>query len=150
MNNILKIPAIIESFIEAKIHTQISLLPCVYGDFEKMQIGFRWDPVQQKTLITDNTGSWQESWYVIAQNGLGDPFFVDFNAENYPVYTAIHGIGGWKALKVSDSIYKFIEILDKINSADLTFPCSLDFLNDVADLKNDFWIEVNESCQEVE
>lgn len=149
MNNILKIPAIIESFIEAKMHTQIPLLPCVYEDFEKMQIGYRWDSAQ-KTLITNNTGSWQESWYVIAQNALGDPFFVDFNAENYPVYTAIHGIGRWKALKVSDSIYNFIEILDKINSVHLTFPCSLDFLNDIVDLQNDFWIEVNESCQEVE
>lgn len=104
MNNILKIPAIIESFIEAKMHTQIPLLPCVYEDFEKMQIGYRWDSAQ-KTLITNNTGSWKESWYVIAQNALGDPFFVDFDAENYPVYTAIHGIGRWKALKVSDSIY---------------------------------------------
>lgn len=149
MNNILKIPAIIESFIEAKMHTQIPLLPCVYEDFEKMQIGYRWDSAQ-KTLITNNTGSWQESWYVIAKNALGDPFFVDFNAENYPVYTAIHGIGRWKALKVSDSIYNFIEILDKINSVHLTFPCSLDFLNDIVDLQNDFWIEVNESCQEVE
>lgn len=149
MNNILKIPAIIESFIEAKMHTQIPLLPCVYEDFEKMQIGYRWDSAQ-KTLITNNTGSWKESWYVIAQNDLGDPFFVDFDAENYPVYTAIHGIGRWKALKVSDSIYNFIEILDKINSVHLTFPCSLDFLNDIVDLQNDFWIEVNESCQEVE
>lgn len=149
MNNIRKMPTVIEGFIEAKIHTQIPLLPCVYEDFEKMQIGYHWDSAQ-KTLITNNTGSWQESWYVIAQNALGDPFFVDFNAENYPVYTAIHGIDRWKALKVSDSIYNFIEILDKINSVHLTFPCSLDFLNDVVDLQNDFWIEVNESCQEVE
>lgn len=36
MNHILKIPADIKSFIEAKICTQIPLLPCIYGDFEKM------------------------------------------------------------------------------------------------------------------
>ena len=87
---------------------------------------------------------------MIAQNELRDPFFVDFHTENYPVYTAIHGTGGWKALKVSDSIYRFVEILNKINSVDLTFPCTLDFLSDMVDLKSEFWIEVNENCQEVE
>lgn len=150
MNHILKIPFVIEKFIEAKICTQVPLLPCTYGDFEKMQMGYRWYPVQNRTLITKHNGSWQESWYVIAQNELGDPFFVDFNIENYPVYTAIHGTGGWKALKVSDSIYRFVEILNKINSVDLTFPCTLDFLSDMVDLKSEFWIEVNENCQEVE
>ncbi len=150
MNNIPQIPSVIESFIEMKIHTQVPLLPCVYGDFDKMQMGYRWNPIQNCTLITKHTGSWQESWYVIAQNELGDPFFVDFKEENYPVYTATHGTRGWKALKVSDSICQFTEILNKINSEDLTFPCSLDFLSDVVDLESEFWIEVNENCQEVE
>lgn len=150
MHNMLKIPSVIENFIKMKIHTKIPLLPCIYEDFEKMQIGYRWNPVQQCTLITNNTGSWQENWYVIAQNELGDPFFVDFTTENYPVYTAIHGRGGWKAFKVSDSICQFTEILNKINNTELTFPCSLNFLNDIIDLKSEFWIEVNESCQEVE
>lgn len=53
-------------------------------------------------------------------------------------------------MKVSDSIYRFVEILNKINSVDLTFPCTLDFLSDMVDLKSEFWIEVNENCQEVE
>lgn len=53
-------------------------------------------------------------------------------------------------MKVSDSIYRFVEILNKINSVDLTFPCALDFLSDMVDLKSEFWIEVNENCQEVE
>ena len=117
---------------------------------KKCKMGCRWYPVKNCTLTTKHNGSWQESWYVIAQNEWGDPFFVDFNIENYPVYTAIHGTGGWKALKVSDSIYRFVEILNKINSVDLTFPCALDFLRDMVDLKSEFWIEVNENCQEVE
>jgi hypothetical protein len=150
MNNILKIPPVVEDFIKAKIYTRVPLLPCVYGDFESMQIGYRWDPVQQRTLITDDIGSWQENWYVIAQNELGDPFFTDFTTENYPVYTAIHGRGVWKPLKVSDNICQFAEVLNKINSTNLNFPCSLDFLNDIVDLKSDFWCEVNESCKEVE
>lgn len=87
MNHIPKIPFVIEKFIEAKICTQVPLLPCIYGDFEKMQMGYRWNPVQNRTLITKHNGSWQESWYVIAQNELGDPFFVDFHIENYPVYS---------------------------------------------------------------
>ncbi len=60
MNHILKLPAIIDCFIKSRICTQIPLLPCIYGDFEKMQVGYRWDTVQQKTLITNNTGSWRE------------------------------------------------------------------------------------------
>ncbi|WP_261791375.1 hypothetical protein [Fusobacterium necrophorum] len=82
MHNMLKIPSVIENFIKMKIHTKIPLLPCIYEDFEKMQIGYRWNPVQQCTLITNNIGSWQENWYIIAQNELGDPFFVDFTTEN--------------------------------------------------------------------
>lgn len=146
----IKVPLDIEHFIESKIHTQVPLLPCVYGEFEKMQLGYRWDPVRQCTLITNHAGSWQENWYVIAQNELGDPFFVDFKTEEHVVYTAIHGRGGWKALKVSDSIRQFTEILHLLNRMDLTFPCSLDFLDDLVDLKSEFWMEVNESCQEVE
>ena len=105
-------------------------------------------PFSKKTLITNDTGSWKESWFVIAQNELGDPFFVDLKEENSPVYTAIHGTGEWKVLKVSDSICQFTEILNEINSVDLTLSCSLDFLNDLVDLKSEFWLEVNENCQE--
>lgn len=68
----------------------------------------------------------------------------------YPVYTAIHGRGDWKPLKVSDNICQFAEVLNKINSTNLNFPCSLGFLNDIVDLKSGFWCEVNESCKEAE
>ena len=151
MNYHTKIPPIIDRFINAKIVcNQIPLLPCVYGDFEKMQMGYRWNPVQQCSLVTDKPGGWKESWYVIAQNVFGDPFFVDFNIENYPVYTATHGKGIWTEIKVTESIIQFIEILTTINEVDITFPCSLEFLSGMIDLDNEFWTEVSEACQEDE
>lgn len=53
-------------------------------------------------------------------------------------------------MKVSDSIYRFMEILNKISSVDLTFPVLWIFLSDMVDLNSEFWFEVNENCQEVE
>ena len=61
----------------------------------------------------------------------------------------------FKRLKVwqkwKDKI-RILSILNKneINSVDLTFPCSLNFLNDIVDLKSEFWLEVNENYQEIE
>lgn len=52
MNHILKIPPVIESFIKMKIYTQVPLLPCIYGGFEKMQDGL--SLVSCQKLYTDN------------------------------------------------------------------------------------------------
>ena len=52
MNHIPKIPFVIEKFIEAKICTQVPLLPCIYGGFEKMQDGL--SLVSCPKLYTDN------------------------------------------------------------------------------------------------
>lgn len=147
----IKLPAIIEDFIAEKIITNVPLLPCVYDDFEKMQLGYRINPLTQKTLIdNDTTTGWQAHWYVIAQNELGDPFFVDLAIKNYPVYTAVHGRGGWKAIEVSENLKTFKEVLNRINQEALTFPCNLNFLGERIDLESEFWFEVNESCQEVD
>ena len=45
-----------------------------------------------------------------------------------------------------------LSILNKneINSVGLTFPYSLNFFNDIVDLKSEFSLEVNENCQESE
>lgn len=147
----IELPPIVKKFIDEKvICMEIPLLPCLYQNFEKMQEGYRYDPIKQCLLITDKPRSWGNSWYVIAQNALGDPFFVDINEENYPVYTAKHGMRGWKPIKISESIFQFFEILNKITNMNLTFPCSLSFLSDIIDLDNEFWMEVNEFCQEDE
>ncbi|RRD94552.1 hypothetical protein EII17_07785 [Clostridiales bacterium COT073_COT-073] len=144
-----QLPPVIKNFIDSKIVCmEFPLLPCIYGDFEKMQMGYRWDPIQQLSLIADKPGAWQENWYVIAQNGLGDPFFVDIKAADYPVYTAMHGTGKWKAIKVAESIEQFSEILKKINQTDWNLACDLGFLEGIINLENEFWLEVNESCQE--
>lgn len=146
--SLFEIPPIIKKFIDDKIVCpEIPLLPCIYGDFEKMQIGYRWNPIQKCSLVTNKPGGWKENWYVIAQNALGDPFFVDFTDKKYPVYTATHGMGDWNAIKIAESIVEFSKILNKIVGMNLIFPCSLTFLEGIIDLENEFWIEVNEVCQ---
>lgn len=151
MDFFVEIPSIVQEFVEKKIVcTEIPLLPCVYGAFEQMQMGYRWNPVEQCSLINEASGGWRESWYVIAQNALGDPFFVDFNMENYPVYVAIHGKGHWNAVEVSENLARFTEILQMINGTNLIFPCDLEFLNGWIDPENEFWKEVEEACQEEE
>lgn len=149
MDDIIKVPLIVQTFINEKIIcTKTPLLPCIYGDFEDMQMGYRYDPVQECSLITEKPGSWQKSWYVIAQNALGDPFFLDLDKEDYPVYTAMHGSGAWEPIVVAESLVQFTEILHRINETDLTFPYNLEFLAEQVESNNEFWMEVNESCRE--
>lgn len=143
------IPKAIQDFLALKPSCpQIPLLPCIYTDFEEMQMGFRYDPVKDCSLVSDKDGAWKESWYVIAQNALGDPFFVDINEQTLPVFTAMIGAGTWNPIPVADSPEQFMNLLKTISETELIFPCNLDFLGDMIDRKSPFWIEVNESCEE--
>ena len=39
----------------------------------------------------------------------GDPLFIDIANEDYPVFTAEHGMGEWDALEMYDSLEEFVE-----------------------------------------
>ena len=60
----IELPPIVKKFIDEKIICmEIPLLPCLYQNFEKMQEGYRYDPIKQCLLITDKPGSWGNGWY---------------------------------------------------------------------------------------
>ncbi len=112
------------------------------GEFESFQEGYRL--ASRKTgeeLADDTPGQWRKSWWVIARNGMDDPFFVDF-ALGYasPVYFAYHGAGSWEPIKVADDIVKFEEILTAL--AALEAPCSLEAIAPLTNLNNEFYREL--------
>lgn len=81
------------------------------GNFDKAQLGYRTHP-DGHDLTGDSAGSWKDSWYVVGRDTVvGDPFFVDLNAENLPVYTAMHGTGSWEPSLVSSSLAGFMSAL---------------------------------------
>lgn len=79
------------------------------------QTGYSIDP-NRNTLITGCAGDWQEGWFVIATDGLGDPFFVDFRDEKLPVFTAPHGEATWEAVQIADGITEFKSMLAELKS----------------------------------
>lgn len=139
----------IKEFIEARmICDETPMLPSIYGDFETMQEGYRFNPVEGCSLITGSPGAWEEGWYVIGQNALGDPFFVDISSEGCPVFTAMHGAGSWRPIRLADSLAKFIDLFKKISELDWTNPESLTILDTLVDTENEFWMEFRESMEE--
>jgi hypothetical protein len=53
-----------------------------------------------------NEIDWCDEWVVIGREGMcGDPIFIDTDDDDYPVYTAAHGMGEWSPhLSLSPSV----------------------------------------------
>jgi len=80
-------------------------------ELEKAQTGFAIHP-DGTDVVGSNEGDWQESWQVIAlDTELGDPYFIDINNNNSPVYTAIQFDGAWETNPVALSLERFINCL---------------------------------------
>lgn len=63
-------------------------------------------------LTGSNAGDWKSSWLVFARDTeLGDPYFVDTNDEQLPVYTAVQIEGLWQPEGVASSLAGFLECL---------------------------------------
>lgn len=78
-------------------------------EFEEGQLGYRVGGLEKNSLIGNEKGDWEDSWFVIGYEELmGDPFFVDVRYVNFPVYTAEHGMDAWEPLLHSDSLEKFL------------------------------------------
>jgi hypothetical protein len=61
---------------------------------------------------SEEDGDWKNNWLVIGyEEFCGDPFFIDLDLENFPVFTAIHGIGIWQETLIADSFESFIKSL---------------------------------------
>lgn len=58
---------------------------------------------------------WHKSWLVVArETACGDPIFIDKSQAQFPVYTAMHGMGSWEPLPLADSWNQFLASLELI------------------------------------
>lgn len=140
-------PAVIQEFISAAVVPGDICLPFHYpadNEFERYQVGFRTHGITGENLTSSKPGGWQPGWYVIALNGMDDPFFVDVmeDALNYPVYYAAHGAGSWTAIPVAPGIVHFSQLLAAMPARE-QLP---QFLETHVDIANEFWKEVYESA----
>ena len=93
-------------------------------DFEESQLGFRTDYITKEPIlewIGDNY------WLIGDDSTCGDPFIIDTNNKNFPVYTIFHDDWNIK-IKVADSFDSFVDILKLIKSYDLKDSSSIDRL----------------------
>ena len=86
-------------------------LPNSDDELKQFQQGFSIHP-DGTSLTGVNAGDWQKNWLVIAiDTELGDPYFVDTSLEQLPVFTAMHGEGGWQIDAVASSLNSFLACL---------------------------------------
>jgi hypothetical protein len=77
-------------------------------ELEAVQQGYGIVPTGSKT-------DWRNEWIVIGNEGLcGDPIFIDTSDENYPVYTAGHGMGEWTPQLIASSFSNFVQTLNRL------------------------------------
>lgn len=63
----------------------------------------------------EQDGDWKKSWLVIARDdSVGDPIFIDLQLTDFPVFTAMHGAGEWKPVKIASSFTNFVLALEEI------------------------------------
>lgn len=67
-----------------------------------------------KSLVGDKIGDLKKEWIVIAEDDLGDPIFIDTDDIKNPIFTAQHGNGIWKEIKISDTFENFLIILENL------------------------------------
>jgi len=103
------------------------------------QIGYSVN-LEGQSLVGEADGDWKKNWLVIGYESLcGDPLFTDIETENFPVFTAIHGVGSWDKKIIADNFVSFIkslEIAAKCKTAESCFE-EIKTLNKMSDFE--FW-----------
>lgn len=150
-----RVPEAIREFLAARITVGEAMLPALYPEPESLdalQIGFRSDGVTGKSLVSEAAGCWQPGWYVVALNGLDDPFFIDIGDEEsgYRVYHAPHGAGLWNATLIAPSLSRFAEILSGLQGVRDDSAQFSQVLKAETDLSSAFWREVQIGREEAE
>jgi hypothetical protein len=85
-------------------------------ELNKAQLGFGMTELGQaqtsERVSGEEKGCWQTSWQVFARDTeLGDPYFVDNNQDNLPVYTGFLGDEGWEIEQVASSLVGYISCM---------------------------------------
>lgn len=95
-------------------YTGIELVP--QQKLSEAQVGYSSDK-NGEYCCGISEGDWRREWIVIGRElSCGDPIFIDSNAPDIPVYTAVHGVGGWHPNLISKSYSGFMEILKNFKS----------------------------------
>ena len=79
------------------------------------QVGYARSP-EGEDLCGNRSGDWQRSWVVFGHENLcGDPLFVDADDTEFPVFTAMHGVGSWEPNLISDSFSAFAATMQEMS-----------------------------------
>jgi hypothetical protein len=83
------------------------------NELNKAQLGFGMSelgqPASSDDVSGEEKGCWQTSWQVFARDTeLGDPYFVDTNQAELPVYTGFLAKAGWEVESVATSLVSYI------------------------------------------
>ncbi len=110
----------VEKYIEIRNAIPLEKVSCGYrtmtlfpaAELADAQVGYSISK-SGEDFTGENVGEWKSSWLVIAcEDLLGDPFFVDLNVQELPVFTAAHGETIWNPVLVASSFRDFIQILE--------------------------------------
>ena len=86
-------------------------------ELQSAQQGFSLDANNQP-LSASEKANWQDNWLVFARDTeLGDPYFVDSNEQQLPVYTAFLNDNGWQIELVASSLQGFVQSLNLLFEA---------------------------------
>ncbi len=126
------------SFNEVTIGlTTIYIFP--EDEIDENQIGYSFDSEGQ-SLVGESNGDWKKNWLVIGYESLcGDPLFTDIETENFPVFTAMHGVGSWNENLIADNFESFVKSLEIGAKCKLKESCleEIKTLNKMSDFE--FW-----------
>jgi len=87
-----------------------SILLAPVAKLEAAQQGYSLVPEGE---VTD----WRDEWVVIGFGGMrGDPIFIDTVNDDYPVYTAAHGMGEWNPQLIAFTFRHFAQILLRLET----------------------------------
>lgn len=76
-----------------------------------LQIGYRVND-KGESLIGTKNGDWQQDWFVIGQDDMGDPIFISLQSEK--IFTAAHGEGDWEAILIANNLNELKRIVNKL------------------------------------
>lgn len=58
---------------------------------------------------------WRPEWVVVGNEELcGDPVFIDIDDDEFPVYTAAHGMENWRPQLLAFSFRHFLQIMEQL------------------------------------
>jgi hypothetical protein len=96
-------------------YTTVKIYPA--DELKEAQIGYSVDPTGNSLIDEKDEGSWKQEWLVIGYEDLcGDPIFMDTASEGYPVYTAGHGEGAWRAKRIATTLKSFAQAMREVST----------------------------------